>query len=117
MAEPTASSRQPHPARRARKIVATASVAALCGLGGFMAARSTAGGATTTDHGSADRGRGTTTDDGLQGSNQYQYQDGWGAPTDPWGSGDRWGAQGAPGGSTSPSNGSSRAPDSSSHAS
>jgi hypothetical protein len=117
MAEPSPSPRPPHPARRARRIVATASVAALCGLGGFMAAQSTAGGATTTDHGSAGTDRSSTSADDGFGSDQLPARGGWGAPTDPWGSGDRWGAQVAPGGSTAPANGSGSAPDASSHAS
>jgi hypothetical protein len=111
MAVSNPSPRPPHPAGRARKVVATASVAALCGLGGFMAATSTAaGGATATDHGS------TATDDGAQSADQHRYDGGWGAPVDPWGSGDPWGAQGAPGGSASSSS-SSPAPHASSHAS
>lgn len=110
MAESTPSPRSPHPAGRARKVVATASVAALCGLGGFMAATSTAGGATTTDHGSP------ATDDGAPSADQHRYEGGWGTPVDPWGSGDQWGAQVAPGGSASSSS-PSQAPDTSSHAS
>jgi hypothetical protein len=110
MAEPAPSPRPPHPAGRARKVVATASVAALCGLGGFMAATSTASGATTTDHGS------TATDDGAPSADQHRYESGWSTPADPSGSGDQWGAQAAPGGSASSSS-PSQAPDASSHAS
>jgi hypothetical protein len=107
MAEPTPSPRRVHPARRARKVVATASVAALAGLGGFMAAQTTASGATTTDHSS------TSSDDGSPLSDLYRVDDRGGSSTDPWGSG--WGAQVAPGGSSSSSP--SQAPDASSHAS
>src|SRR4051812_8278911 len=93
MAEPTPSPRQPHPARRARKVVATASVAALAGLGGFMAAQTTAGGATATDHSSP------SNNDGAPTSDQYRVDDRWGSSADSWGSG--WAAQVAPGGSSS----------------
>jgi hypothetical protein len=109
MAHPTSTPRRRHPAQRARRVVATASVAALCGLGGFLAAQSTAGGTTTADHGS------TTTDDGARSSDHSGVDDHGAVATDPWGSGDRWSAQASSGATSSAS--SSRTPDATSRAS